>query len=400
MENSECIRNRLTYRTSANMLIRMKDQLRQMAIDHGCAGFGVTTADEFTGVAATMADRNETGFSGRRRFTYKDPVRAADVRKSFPWAASLVTVSWSYLPEAGSPGPGSIGTGRIARFATTDHYEGLRRVVAAIAGELAAAGFRADALIDDDRLVDRAAAVRAGIAWWGKSTMVLDPRHGPWLLLGSVVTDAQLEPDAPMRRDCGMCDACIPACPTNAIVAPGVLDASRCLAHWLQTAGVFPRELRVPLGDRVYGCDDCLDACPPGHKRLGEGAEGVGRVDLLDFLAADDEALLGLYSHFYIPRRRPRILRRNAIIALANTVADAAEAHVSPEFAETALDVLKGYLNGPDEQLRLHAAWAIGRIGGDRAQGTLGDREAVERVPQVREEIRAAIAGLRFSEPK
>jgi epoxyqueuosine reductase len=156
----------------------------------------------------------------------------------------------------------------------------------------------------------------------------------------------------------------------------------------------------VPLGDRVYGCDDCLDACPPGHKRLSDGAEGVGRINLLDFLAADDETLLGIYSHFYIPRRRPRILRRNAIIALANTVADAAEGHVSPDSAETALDVLKGYLNGPDEQLRLHAAWAIGRIGGDRAQRTLDDREAVERVPQVREEIRVAITGLRLSESK
>ncbi|MCP3996815.1 MAG: tRNA epoxyqueuosine(34) reductase QueG [bacterium] len=373
----------------------MKGELQRIAMDHGCAGFGVTTADEFAGVAAAMNDRNETGFSGRRRFTYKDPGRAADVRSSFPWATSLVTVSWSYLPEAGSPGPDSPGTARIARFATVDHYEGLRRAVSAIRDELAAAGFRSEALVDDDRLVDRAAAVRAGIAWWGKSTMVLDPRHGPWLLLGSVVTDAHLEPDMPMRRDCGRCDACLPACPTGAIVAPGVLDASRCLAHWLQTAGVFPRELRVPLGDRVYGCDDCLDACPPGQKQLAEVVEGVGRIELLEFLAADDETLLNLYSHFFIPRRRPRILRRNAIMALANTLA-AADGSLDRE--SEVLDVLAGYLNGSDELLRLHAAWAIGRIGGGRAGVMLAARETVERVPQVREEIGAAIAGLRFSE--
>ena len=267
----------------------MKETLREVAAAAGCAGFGVTTAAEFEGVAATLHERNKNGFSGRRRFTFKDPDRAANVKESFPWAESIVVISWSYLPEGGSPGPAAAGTGRIARFATVDHYEGLRQAANRIKDELTSAGFAAETLIDDDRLVDRAAAVRAGLAWWGKNTMALDPRHGPWLLLGSVVTDADLAPDTPMGRDCGTCDACIPACPTGAIVAPGVLDASRCLAHWLQTAGVFPLELRVALGDRVYGCDDCLDACPPGHKQLRGVPVPVGRVDLLELLAADDD---------------------------------------------------------------------------------------------------------------
>ena len=376
------------------MLLDMKDRLRQIAVDMGCAGFGVTGAEEFDGVAAALRERNETGKSGRVRFTFKNPELAADVRSSFPWAQSLVVVSWSYLPDAGTPGPPLPATGRVARFATEDHYRGLRRAVAAIAEELADAGHRAETLVDDDRLVDRAAAVRAGVAWWGKSTMVLDPRHGPWLLLGSVATDALLDEDRPMRRDCGTCDACLPACPTNAIVAPGVLDANLCLAHWLQTAGTFPAELRVPLGDRVYGCDDCLDACPPGFKKLDDVPVGVGRIDLLELLAADDDDLLRRFDHFYIPRRRPRILRRNAILALSNSIA------TSPERAQedVALEVLNGYLNGPDEQLRLHSAWAIGRIGGESARDLLSARLAVERVPQVIEEIESALAGLRFSD--
>jgi epoxyqueuosine reductase len=376
---------------------RMKESLREIAAAAGCAGFGVTTADEFAGVAATMHERNDKGFSGRRRFTYKDPDLAADVRSSFSWARSLAVVSWSYLPEAGSPGLAAPGTGRIARFATVDHYVGLRHAATAIKDALVDSGFRAEVLVDDDRLVDRAAAVRAGIAWWGKNTMVLDPRHGPWLLLGSVVTDAELAPDAPMGRDCGTCDACIPSCPTGAIVAPGVLDASKCLAHWLQTAGVFPRELRVALGDRVYGCDDCLDACPPGNKQLRDVPEPVGRIGLFELLAADDAAILDRYAHFYIPRRRPRILRRNAILALANSVARGGG---SPADQDHALDVLNDYLNGPDEQLRLHSAWAAGRIGGDRARGMLGERLAVERVPQVKEEIDLALSGLRFNPPE
>ncbi len=377
-----------------NILPRMKDRLRQIAIDMGCAGFGVTHAEEFAGVAETMHERNRSGRSGRVRFTFKDPDVAADVKKSLPWARSLVTVSWSYLPAAGAPGSPHPGTGRIARFATEDHYVGLRRAAAALQGELVAAGYSADVLVDDDRLVDRAAAVRAGIAWWGKSTMVLDPRNGPWFLIGSVVTDADLEPDTPMRRDCGTCDACIPACPTDAIVAPGVLDANRCLAHWLQTAGVFPHELRVPLGDRIYGCDDCLDACPPGHKRLERVLAGVGRVDLFELLAAEDSALLDRFDHFYIPRRRPRILRRNAILALANSVAASPP---DPPVRLRALSVLRGYLNGADEQLRLHSAWAIGRIGGDEAEAMLTTRLGVERIPAVRVEIEAALAGLRLT---
>ena len=374
----------------------MKSRLQEIANDHGCAGFGVTTADEFSGVAETLRNRDEAGLSGRRRFTYKNPDLASDVRRSFPWAERLVVVSWSYLPEAGSPGPQRVGTGRIARFATQDNYIPLRQLLSALATTLTTEGHQAEVLVDDDRLVDRAAAVRAGVAWWGKSTMVLDPRHGPWLLLGAVVTDATLPVDRPMARDCGSCSACIPACPTGAIVAPGVLDASRCLAHWLQTGGVFPRELRVALGDRIYGCDDCLDSCPPGHKQLASDLNDTGRVDLLEMLATDDESLLNRYTHFYIPGRHARVLRRNAIIALANTVADAGES-VDPGFLDAVLDILGDYVAGPSEQLRLHAAWALGRIGGTQAAQILGDQKKRERVASVREEIDLAYRGLRFT---
>ena len=369
----------------------MNEELRAIAIRHGCAGFGVTSADEFDGVAAEMHDRNDSGFSGRRRFTFKDPDLAASPQQSFPWAKSLVVLSWSYLPEAGSPGRAMPAQGRVARFATQDHYVGLRRAVAAVAHELESDGFQTASLVDDDRLVDRAAAVRAGVAWWGKSTMVLDPKYGPWLLLGSIATDAALPTDRPMKRDCGTCDACIPACPTGAIVAPGVLDARLCLAHWLQTAGTFPRDLRVPLGDRFYGCDDCLDACPPGVKQLTDVEVGVGKVDLLEVLDADADVLLERFAHFFVPRRRPRILRRNALLALANTLASGAE----PGLVERASAVAGSYLEGDDEMLRAHAAWTLGRIGGPEAVRILDARAAIERVPEVREEIHLALAGLR-----
>lgn len=365
----------------------MKEQLRHIATDAGCVGFGVATAAEFADVAATLRERDAAGLSGRRRFTYKNPEQAADVRSSFPWARSIIALSWAYLPDAGSPGPAKGGAGRVARFATTDHYEGLRAAAAQVQAVLIDAGHHAEILIDNDRLVDRAAAVRAGIVWWGKSTMALDPRHGPWLLLGSIVTDADFEPDVPMVRDCGTCDDCIPACPTGAIIAPGVLDANRCLAHWLQTAGVFPLELRVPLGDRVYGCDDCLDACPPGHKQLGTQLPIRGRVDLLELLAADDDTLLERFGHFYLPGRRPRILRRNAILALGNSW----HGKAGEDARSAAVVVLAGYLAASEETLRLHAAWALGRIGGDDARRHLEGRRRYEQAPGVLVEIDQAL---------
>lgn len=373
--------------------MKLYEQLRLRSQEAGCAGFGVTGAEPFADVADTIVLRRSAGLAGKLQFTYKQPETATDVRQSFAWARSIVVVSWSYLPEAGSPGEGTPGTGRIARFATEDHYQGLRDALASLREVLVDAGCRAEVLVDDDRLVDRAAAVRAGVAWWGKSSMVLDPRHGPWLLLGSVVTDVDLPANEPMARDCGSCDACMPACPTGAIVAPGVLDASRCLAHWLQVGGSIPAELRVPMGDRVYGCDDCLDACPPGFKRVTDAPSGLGRVDLLELLATDDKTLLERYSRFYVPRRRPRFLRRNAIVALANSIAQARDAGEETSVAALgALAVLAGYLGDPDDLYRSHAAWAIGRIGGDQATPLLAYQLRRERVDSVVAEIEAALA--------
>jgi len=251
--------------------------LRAAAARAGLAAVGFTSAAPLPEARRDIADRVASGHHGGMRFTYTDPARATDPRASFPWAESLVVAAYAYLSAAGDPGPASPGTGRVARFATEDHYRGLQEGLSALAEVLEAGGYRAAVLCDDARLVDRAAAVRAGVGWWGKSTMVLAPGHGPWLLLGSVVTDAVLPADSPMGRDCGTCTACLPACPTGALVAPGVLDARRCLAALAQSPGTIPQEWRVAMGDRLYGCDACLEACPPGQRRLKvAGASGEG----------------------------------------------------------------------------------------------------------------------------
>jgi len=343
---------------------------------------GVASSAAFPEVRRATEERVAAGQHGGMRFTFGDPVRAADPRASFPWAESLVVAAYAYLPEAGDPGPPSPGTGRVARFATADHYRPLWAGLEALAGVLAAAGHRTAVLCDDSRLVDRAAAVRAGVGWWGKSTMVLAPGQGPWLLLGSVVTDASLPPDAPMSRGCGTCRACLPACPTGALAAPAILDARRCLAALAQAPGVFPREFRRTLGDRLYGCDACLEACPPGWRALEGIAEGgEGRVDLLALLAADDEALLRRFGHFYLPGRQARYLRRNALVALGNAGGEGAVAAAA------------GFLAGPDPLLRAHAAWALGRLGGLAARAALRAASRREADPGVGEEIAVALGG-------
>ncbi|MBS1195854.1 MAG: hypothetical protein H6R33_574, partial [Actinobacteria bacterium] len=188
--------------------------LRAAAAEAGLAAMGVAPAAPFPEVRRALEQRVATGRHGGLRFTFADPARSAAPQASFPWAESLVVAAHAYLGAAGNPGPAAAGTGRVARFATRDHYRPLRAGLAALAGVLVAAGHRAAVLCDDARLVDRAPAVRAGVGWWGKSTMVLAPGQGPWLLLGSLVTDAVLPADSPMGRDCGICAACLPACPT------------------------------------------------------------------------------------------------------------------------------------------------------------------------------------------
>jgi epoxyqueuosine reductase len=362
--------------------VTIEGRLQEVARDAGVVGLGVCSAEPFPEVEADLRTARAEGRSGSLGFTFTDPATAADPAATAPWARSVVVTAHAYLPDAGDPGPGRPGTGRIARFATEDHYAPLRRALADLSAVLEEAGHRAEIRCDDNRLVDRAVAVRSGIGWWGKSAMVLAPGAGPWMLIGSVLTDAVLEPTAPMVRDCGTCDACIPACPTGAIVAPGVLDARRCLAAVLQSRGNIPRELRIAVGDRWYGCDDCLTACPPGG-RLADGAtEERGRVDLPRLIATADRPLRERYGHFYVPRNDGRWLRRNAIVALANAPASDSDL------------VLAGLLGSADSMIRIHAAWGLGRIGGPRALAALRARRRSEGDPEVVEEIDDAIGTL------
>lgn len=330
-------------------------QVRSVGIDAGLAAVGVAQAEPFDDVRQILEERRDAGLSDSMQFTYRNPARSSDPTRALPDARSLVVGALPYPGEVSRPdGDGPFA--RVARYAATDHYATLRSALSQMTAPLAEAGWRTRILADDNALVDRAAAQRAGIGWYGKNANLLVPGHGSWVVLGAVLTDAPLPvAEGPVPDGCGACRRCIDGCPTGAIVAPGVVDARRCLAWLVQATGAFPRQHRVALGDRIYGCDDCQEVCPPS-RRSGAGSEtGQGAwVDLVELLTADDATLLDRHGRWYVPRRDPRYLRRNALLALGNA-ADPVDPRV--------VDVLERHLAHDDGLVRAHAVWAARRLG-------------------------------------
>lgn len=290
-------------------------------------------------------------------FTYRNPDRSTDPARILSSARSVIVAARPYLAED-EPDRPSGAQARVARYAWVDHYAPLRAGLRAVADRLKQAGHRAVPLADDNSMVDREVAHLGGIGWFGKNANLLVPGAGSWFVLGSVVTSAEFPAGSPIEDGCGTCRRCLDGCPTGAIVAPGVVDAERCLAWLLQRPGTFPVEFRQALGDRLYGCDDCQEVCPPtvhlGRRHrveVGESAEAW--VDVLELLEADDEAILERHGRWYIPGRDARWVRRNALVVLGN-VGRAAD--------ERTRRVIAHYCGHPDPFLREHARWAAERL--------------------------------------
>ncbi len=329
--------------------------LRDTGRAAGLDAVEVASAEPFVAVRSTLIERKAAGLHGGMAFTYRSPDRSTDPGRAVEGAQALVVGARSYLAEDGPP-PTELA-GRVARYAWDDHYAALRAGLTAVQGVLRSAGWTARVLVDDNALVDRAAAHRAGIGWWGKNANLLLPGLGSWYVLGSVVTDAPLPPTGGEVADrCGTCARCIDGCPTGAITAPGVVDARRCLSWLLQAEGPFPREHRIALGDRIYGCDECQEVCPPNRRAPVAGRTDADRpwVPLLDLLDPDDAVVLRWAERWYIPRREVRYVRRNALVVLGN-VARGDEPAVEA--------VLRRHLAHPDALLRAHAVWAARRLG-------------------------------------
>lgn len=337
-------------------------ELKQLGLDAGLDAVGVAPAAPFLDTRRHLVERRAAGLHGGMQFTYRNPERSTDPSRAVEGARALVVGARAYRPPPARPTAGDpTPRARVAAYACHDEYAALRRSLGVVADRLVALGFAARVLADDNALVDRAAAYRAGLGWYGKNANILLPGRGSWFVLGSVVTNASLDVDAaPVDDGCGACRRCLAGCPTNAIVAPGVVDARRCLAWLLQQRGDFPREHRVALHDRIYGCDDCQEVCPHnGDSRdaMDDAVDHSGdhaTVPVLALLADDDAVLLARHGRWYIPDRDPRYLRRNALVVLGNV----GDPHDAPTIA-----TLTRYLDHHDAMLRSHAAWAARRLG-------------------------------------
>jgi epoxyqueuosine reductase len=334
------------------------DELAGIAREHGIEHVGVAPADVLGRARTALHERRDQGLAAGMGFTYHNPDRSTDPTRAVAGARSIVVAARSYLTDEEPPRPAGVQA-RVARYAWVDHYTPLRAGLRAMARRLRAADHRAVAYADDNAIVDREVAHRAGLGWFGKNANLLVSGAGSWFVLGCVVTTASLPVATGVAADgCGTCSRCLDACPTGAIVAPGVIDANRCLAWVLQRPGAIPVALRPAVQDRLYGCDDCQEACPPTvhlgrrHRRRLD-ADARPWVDVLDLLAADDVTLLERHGRWYIAGRDPRWLRRNALVILGNT-APAGDRDVDA--------VLARYAAGDDAVLAEHARWAQGEL--------------------------------------
>ena len=336
----------------------LKAELAEIAEAYAVDRIGFCSAAVFEDVRRTLHDRKADGLSADMAFTYRNPDRATDPQRALPGAQALVVGARSYRRRR-EPGEVAKPTAEVAEYVWEQHYVELHAGLNAISERLRADGWKTRILLDDNALVDRAAAHRAGLGWWGKSANILIPEIGSKIVLGSVVTDAPLNvADEPMADQCGPCRRCIDSCPTDAIVADGVIDANRCLAWLVQATGVFPREHRQGLGARIYGCDECQATCPPNlvtdRREPAPITGGEAMVAVEELLTLDDEGLIERFGAWYIPKRDPRYLRRNALVVLGN---------VGDGKADQTRTWLDTYLQSGDDLLVSHAVWAAHVLG-------------------------------------
>ena len=369
---------------------RIEDAVRQRAKALGFDLVGIASAEPFLRDERAAIDRIRSGMmDGLHWYTEERVRRANHPQVLLEGARSIISLGTSYNtgdPEPGRPGP----TGKVARYAWGDDYHDVikakLRELAACLSDIAGREVHTRVFVDDGPMNDRAAAERAGIGWFGKNTNILTRSHGSWVFLSQVVTDLELEPDEPLSKTCGDCVICIDDCPTGAIVAPYVIDNRRCISFLtIELRGSIPRDLRPLVGDWVFGCDICQDVCPVNRK-ASESLEPAfrqrhdfGAPALIPLLDLDDDGFRERFRKSPIKRAKRVGLQRNVCVALGN-IGD-----------EGAVPALVKALQSQDALVREHAAWALGRIGGQEATAALGAALDVESDPSVGSEIELSL---------
>jgi epoxyqueuosine reductase len=345
---------------------------------------------------AALARQREGLFAEMGWMTTEWAERATDPGEFLEGARSLILLALPYAPPDAhhDEEPGAPPRGRIACYAQGRDYhrvfeKKLRRIARSIREEF---GAETRVTVDYGPLLERPFAARAGMGWLGKSTMLLVPGLGPWVLLGVVATTLEMEPDQPLKKTCGSCTRCIVACPTGAISPEGnVLDARLCISyHTIENRGAIPRELRPKFGDWIFGCDDCLSSCPvgirhqEGYPDFDPPAEEDARPRLAPLLSLSESEFAERYRGRAIMRAKRDGFLRNVCVALGNVggVND--------------VPALVDALDDASPLVRGHAAWAIGRIARrcavEAPMLALAARLSGEDDDFVREELALALA--------
>ena len=373
-------------------------QVKQYALELGFDLVGIASADSFTDHQEITLERLREGLMDGLPWYGESRVRrGCNPSELLPGARSIITVGISYLaPEEDGDGKSRLG-GKVARYSWGDDYHKVlkSRLKALVQGLEPRLGRPINArwYVDDGPMLDRAVAQRGGIGWFGKNTNILSPSHGSWVFLGQVITDLELQPDEPSKKTCGSCVRCIDACPTDAIIAPYVIDNARCISYLtIENRGSIPKRLRPLMYDWVFGCDICQDVCPVNVKAAYTREQAFKKqrfttLDLVGILEMTEEEFRERFQGSPIKRAKRVGLQRNACVALGNSS------------DSTAVPALVSALTQGEALVRGHAAWALGRLGGPEAIVALVEALALEQDSQALEEVEAALreAGHRES---
>ncbi len=370
----------------------LKSYITEYAIKCGFDLVRITGADEFARDRDAALARIKAGqMDGLPWYTESRVRRGADPQTLLPGAKSIICLGLSYLDTEDSGRPAT-GGGNAARYARVkDYHRAMKRRMKAFVRGLEdhlESSIEAKWYVDDGPMLDRAAAARSGLGWFGKSTNILTPSHGSWVLLGQVITDLDLEPDPPLQKTCGACVRCIDDCPTGAIVAPFVVDNERCISYQtIENRGVIPLAMRPLIGDWIFGCDICQDVCPVNRKaekplqpiQMAEAVGSSGQLDLVELLAVSEEEFRTRFQGTSIMRAKRIGLQKNACVALGNNR------------DESSVVALVSALKTAEPLVRGHAAWALGQIATADAIRSLEQSAASESDAYVLEEIEAAL---------
>jgi epoxyqueuosine reductase len=342
--------------TSASVARALESRIRAQGYGLGFDLVGITDL----GVAATadaFAAWIARGYAGEMHYMARGVATRRDTRLPVPGATSAVVVGLDY--------GGRQPSGAVARYARGADYhdvmlDKLGRLHRWIEDDLGES-VRGKAYVDTGPVLERDLARRAGLGWFGKNTNLINPGRGSYFFLGALLLDAELAPDAPFEEDrCGRCTRCLDACPTDALVAPGTLDATRCISYLtIELRGSIPEPLREDMGVLIYGCDICQEVCP-WNVRFARDLEEPALAPAADLLEPDLAALLLLddgafrerFRHSPISRAKRRGLARNVAVAMGN--------RRNPSDLPA---LVRAVRDDPEPLVRGHAAWALGRHG-------------------------------------